>query len=181
MWVLLFLAFTLVLAACGEGVPVAKPPPPVWQRGDSITQQAGQTLLGYLPAGTVLQNMGVPGSMARDVELPTYVKDAIYTYSFGVNECIGGVPPEEYRAALNHLVQKGIGFALVLEAPWRVTDPRCSNTIDLYRAVVVDLGRQYGVPVAIEDNQEHDGNGIHLTQAHMEVRAQVLARAISKL
>ena len=180
-WALLAACFLYVLVGCGAGAPSPDKPVRVEQRGDSITHQAGQMLADYLPTGSEVINMGVDGSMARDIGTPAFRADTVHTFSYGVNECIGAVSPESYRATLNHILTAGRGYLIVLEAPWRVVDPRCNPAIDLYRAVVVELGKLYGVPVVIEDDQTHIGEGIHLTESHMRVRAQLLAAAILKL
>jgi hypothetical protein len=180
-WGLLVACFLYVLTGCGGGAASPIPPVRVEQRGDSITHQAGQMLADYLPTDSVVINMGVDGAMARDIGTPAFRADTVHTFSYGVNECIGAVSPESYRETLNHLLAAGQGYKIVLEAPWRVVDPRCNPTIDQYRAVVVELGVRYGVPVVIEDDQTHIGEGLHLPESHMRTRAQLLAAAILKL
>lgn len=176
----------LTLAGCGDGVPnVASSDTAacrtVHMYGDSITHQAGQTIEEFLPCYTVV-NHGSDGTMARDMVVPVWGKDAVYTISYGVNECLGNVSPESYRLSLNHILNAGRGQRIVLEAPWRVVDPRCSDNIEQYRQVVVDLGKVYGIPVAeLDMNQDHIGEGIHLTQSHMRERARLLAAEILKL
>lgn len=182
----LFIALVaILLIACNDGTSTVTSSDTATCRtvhmyGDSITHQAGQTIEEFLPCYSVI-NHGADGTMARDMPMPVWDKEAIYTISHGVNECLGNVSPESYRLSLNHILNAGKGQRIVLEAPWRVVDPRCSDNIEQYRQVVVDLGRFYGVPVAIENNQDHIGEGIHLTQNHMRARAEVVANLIKGL
>lgn len=149
--------------------------------GDSITNQAGQTIEEFLPCYTVT-NHGSDGTMAYQMPMPAWDKETVYTISYGTNECLGSVSPESYRLSLNHILNAGRGQRIVLEAPWRVVDPRCNWQIEAYRQIVVDLGKLYGVPVtALDPNQDHIGEGIHLTQPHMRERARLLAAEILKL
>lgn len=148
--------------------------------GDSITHQAGQTIEQFLPCYTVI-NHGSDGTMARQMALPVWDKETVYTVSYGVNECLNNVSPNDYRLALNHILNAANGQRIVIEAPWRVVDPRCNPMIEEYRAVAVQLGALYNVPVAIEDNQDHIGEGIHLPQTHMQARAELLATLIKGL
>jgi hypothetical protein len=149
--------------------------------GDSITHQAGQTIEEFLPCYTVT-NHGSDGTMAYQMPIPPWDKETVYTVSYGTNECLNSVSIESYRLSLNHILNAGRGQRIVLEAPWLVVDPRCNPNIDQYRAVVVDLGKLYGVPVAVLNvNQDHIGEGIHLTQAHMRERARLLAAEVLKL
>lgn len=181
----LFLALCLLFTACGDGLqPVitrnAATCRTVYMYGDSITNQAGQTIEQFIPCYTIV-NHGSDGTMARDMVMPAWSKEAVYTISYGANECLGAVSPDDYRLSLNHILNAGRGYKIVLEAPWRVVDPRCNPMIEQYRTVVVELGKQYSVPVVIENTQEHIGEGIHLTQAHMRERAKLLAAQILKL
>lgn len=176
--------WVLFLAGCGSGAsaPIPDKPVRVEQRGDSITHQAGQMLADYLPVGSTVINLGVDGAMARDITVPAFQSGTVYTFSYGTNECLGGVSPDDYRATLNHILNAGRGYSVVLEAPWRVVDPRCNPTIEQYRQVVVDLGKQYSVPVVIEDDQTFNAiDGIHIPESHMRSRAQLLAEAIKAL
>ena len=174
------------LTGCADGVPVAASSDTatrchVVMRGDSITNQAGQTIAEFLPNCTV-DNLGVDASILADVVQPvmSFDKNTIYTYSYGANECLGErVSVADYRATLNHVAAQGKDYRLVFEAPWRLTHSACR--IDAYRQAVVDIGGRYGIPVVIENDQSHSGDNIHLTQAHMRERARLLAVAITKI
>jgi hypothetical protein len=155
--------------------------PVLRMKGDSITHQAGQTIKEFLPCWTVI-NEGVDGTMVRDLGTPIFRTGEKNSISFGTNECLNDVSVLDYTLALNHVLWTGIGYDLVLEAPWRVVDPRCSPYIDYYIAAVIALGLIYFVPVVqLDKNQDHIGEGIHLTQEHMRTRAQLLANAVKKL
>jgi hypothetical protein len=175
----------MILIACAADVGIYPDPVPLnnhilKRHGDSITHQAGDDIKEFLPSWLV-ENRGVDGAMAQDIGTPAFEVGVTYSFSYGTNECLGAVPPENYRLSLNHILNAAKGYRVVLEAPWRVVDPRCNPRVDEYRQVVVDLGKAYSVPVVIEDNQDHIGEGIHLTQAHMRERARLLAAAILKL
>lgn len=202
------LALCLLFTACGDGVPTVTSSDTaacltvhssdtatcrvvtssdvatcrtVHMYGDSITNQAGQTIEQFLPCYTVI-NHGADGTMARDRPVPVWDKEAVYTISYGTNECLNDVSVEDYRLSLNHILHAGIGQRIVLEAPWLVVDPRCNWNIEAYRQTVVDLGKLYGVPVvALDVNQDHVGEGIHPTQSHMQARAKLLAAEVLKL
>lgn len=174
---------SLTLTACGDSTatdienPICRK---VEMYGDSITYQARQTIEEFLPCYTVV-NRGVAGAMARAMPIPQWDSETVYTISYGANECLNKVPVESYRLTLNHILNEAKGHKVVLEAPWRLTNPRCAGRIDQYRNVVVELGAQYGVPVAIENDQTHDGGGIHLPTSHTRARAELLAFYIKGL
>lgn len=151
------------------------------QRGDSITYFAQQMLKEYLPADATVINLGVGGQRAREITIPTFRTDTIYTFSFGTNECLSAVPVAEFRQTIANILELGKGYKIALEAPWLVTHPSCAPVVNQYRAAIVSLGQQYGVPVSIENTTDHDGGGVHLTQAHMQLRARLLADAILRL
>lgn len=182
----IFIALSAIfLVACGDGLPTATSSDTascrvVHMYGDSITNQAGQTIAQFLPCYTVI-NHGVDGSMVRHMKVPVWDKEAVYTISYGANECLKNISAAEYRLSLNHILNASIGQNIVLEAPWRLTDPRCSPRIDQYRAVVLELGELYNVPVAVlDENRDHDGAGIHLKAPHAVHRARLLAAEIVK-
>lgn len=152
-------------------------------RGDSITHQAGQMIEQFLP-GCEVNNFGVDASILADVVQPvmTFDRDTVYTFSYGVNECLGGrMSVADYKATLNHVATQGKGYKLVFEAPWRVTHEACRSEMQAYRQAVVDVGLLHGVPVVVENEQGHNGDEVHLTYAHMLARAKLLATAILKI
>lgn len=183
-----FFLLALALAGCGDGSPTVTSSDSatrchVVMRGDSITHQAGQTIEQFLP-GCEVVNLGVDASILADVVQPvmTFDKNTIYTYSYGVNECLGErVSVADYKATLSHVALQGRGYKLIFEAPWRVAHAACSPMMYAYRQAVVDVGRLHGVPVVIENGQAHSGDEVHLTFEHMSERARLLAAAILKL
>ena len=181
----LIISLSIILAGCGSSntpeVIANSKPVRVEQRGDSITNQAGQILADYLPAGSDVINLGVDATIAQETNIPVFQLGTIYTFSYGANECMRNISPESYRLSLNDILHRGRGFALVLEAPWRILASQCNPNIELYRDVVVNLGKQYNVPVVIENDQSHIGDELHIPEAHTRARAQLLAAAILKL
>lgn len=185
----LFSILTLVLslAACGgsDNPPEMTDPVHVKVSGDSITLQSGNRLIdvGVLPAGSTMENRGNNGQRAQEMidgtygSLPELNKAFVYTFSFGTNECLQGKSTSEYLSSMEDILTRYRGYRVVLEAPWRVTSPRCDSRIDAYREGLRLLGIKYNVPVVIEDSQETT-EGIHLTSKHMDDRARLLATAI---
>jgi hypothetical protein len=186
----IFALFTAILAVACSADFGAYPEPAlltplapchVKRNGDSITRQAGGDLKEFLP-NCVIDNLGVDGAMARDIGTPVFESGVTYSFSYGTNECLGAVSPEDYRLTLNHILHTGKGHRIVLEAPWRVVDPRCNPRIEEYRQTVIDLGKAYNIPVVeLDMNQDHIGEGIHLPPSHMRERARLLAAVILKL
>lgn len=177
------LFFTIFLFGCGDSTAISSDVEvcrTVKMYGDSITLQAKQTIAEFLPCYTI-ENHGVGGAKASQMPPPQWDSETVYTISYGANECLNKVPVESYRLTLNHILNEAKGHKVVLEAPWRLTNPRCAGRIDQYRNVVVELGAQYGVPVAIENDQTHDGGGIHLPTSHTRARAELLAFYIKGL
>jgi hypothetical protein len=175
----------LLLAGCGDGAPTVTSSDTATCRvvhmyGDSITRQAGQTIAQFLPCYTII-NHGVDGSIARHMTIPKWDKEAVYTISYGANECLKSISAAEYRLSLNHILNASVGQKIVLEAPWRLVNPACSPRIDQYRAVVLELAELYNVPVAeLDMNRDHDKWGIHLLLPHTTHRAKLLAAEIIK-
>jgi hypothetical protein len=193
-----------LLAGCdsGVGVPVVpvvvvRRPVRVEQRGDSITHQSGDYLWQALPAGSFVVNYGLDGQQASDAvagiygTLPTTLdKDTFYTFSWGANECLQGSGPEVFKSNLQHIITQMRGYRTILEAPWSLTNQSsaCSDHIQEYRQVIVDLVRTYqgipgyniGMPV-LDTNQDNIGEGIHLGADHSKLRMKLMADAIYKL
>jgi hypothetical protein len=179
----LFLTFALLLTGCGGGTDTIEDVQTcrkIEMFGDSITLQAKHTIAEFLPCYTIV-NHGRGGSMAGQIALPSWDKETVYTVSYGANECLQHVSIAQYRASIVRILEAGRGYRIVLEAPWRLTNPKCSPQVENFRQVVVELGALYNVPVAeLDMNQDHDGGGIHLRQPHAILRAQLLAAAVLK-
>jgi hypothetical protein len=189
---LIVISLALIIFGCGSGAPNAAPvqePVVVYQYGDSITRQAGTTLLDYLPVGSTVVNMGLDGQKASDAtngrygSMPIFEKDKIYTFSWGVNEALNGFSDLDYELPMNYVFNACKGYKCVIEAPWLMLNPQnnAPDAVIRYRAILKRLGAQYNIPVVFEDSQEHIGEGIHLTEAHMRIRAGLLAAEILKL
>lgn len=156
--------------------------------GDSITLQSGNRLIdsGVLAPGSTMENRGHNGQRAQEMidgtygNLPEKNMDFVYTFSFGVNECMQGKSTSEYIGSMEDILTRYRGYLVVLEAPWRVTNPNCSDRIDDYREKLQLLGIKYNVSVVIEDSQETT-ESIHLTSKHMNDRARLLATTIKGL
>lgn len=188
-------AFLTSIAAitqgCGSSEAPVVPAPTKKRKlvmyGDSITNQAGQIIEQFLPGWEVV-NLGVDASILADVIKPMMVfdPDTVYSFSYGANECLGQrISVEDYWSSWNHVASQakagGRNIKVVFEAPWLLLDPRCNPYIEAYRAEVLRVGKAYGIPVVIENNQDHIGEGIHLTQAHMTARAALLAAEVLKI
>ena len=189
----------LALLGCGgSDLPTAHiAPVRVEMRGDSITAAAmeesapGTPLIAkYLPAASEPVNLGLGGQRAWDSVVGRYGSlpsvwraDTVYTFSWGANECLQGLEVEWFKAQLNHILWVSAGYKRVIEAPWRMQNNTsdCNARIDLFRKAAVDIAAQYNVPVVIEDAQDNIGEGVHLTQDHMNRRAKLLADAVLKL
>ena len=181
----LLIIVACMFSGCGSGTPEAPVAPVcrvVHMYGDSITHQAGQAIEEFLPCYTVI-NHGSDGTMAYQMPMPTWDKETVYTISYGTNECLNNVSLDSYRLSLNHILNAGRGYKIVLEAPWLVVDPRCNWQVEQYRQIVVDLGKLYNVPVATLDLDQsfNPNDGIHIPPDHMRERANLVAAEILKL
>ncbi len=186
----------LFLSACGSEAETPSTPVAVRVEllGDSVTRQSGDTLVRHLPTGSSVVNHGLDGARASDfltgrygnLPLP-WRKDTVYVVSFGANECLGGQDVADLvdatRGIIEHGRAAGLANNFVIEAPWRVLHGinRCDLRIHDFRAAMVKLGVDMGVPTAIEDDTESIGDAVHITQRHNEIRAAVLAASILKI
>lgn len=179
----IFMAVSIILnlQSCSDSQPTVQAPKcsTVHMYGDSITHQAGLTIAEFLPCWSI-ENNGVDGTAIWDMPMPDLNKNHVYTISYGTNECLSEVNVEIYKSTLNHVLVGLSGYKVVVEAPWRVTHPSCRNIED-YRQAAVFLGNKYNIPVVLEQDQTHIGDGIHLPYAHTRERARLLAEAVLKL
>lgn len=188
---------TSAVIACGGGGSSAPtkvaPAAVVYQSGDSITQQSGQLLAEYLPAGSTVINRGLPGQQAFNMvngdygSLPPLVAGAVYTYSFGANECLNGRGVGFYITYLEAAIIYTKGFITVIEAPWQLVNPanQCGDLSPSYQAATASLVNKYssvaGYKVsmaALDTDRSHDGAGIHLLEPHARLRMSLLGQAI---
>lgn len=199
----IFLA--ILVSACGSGsndLPTAQVSPvyltyEVEQRGDSIKNQAGQTLEKYLPKGSKVTNFGLDGQRAWDMvvgrygSLPVNMQPSVYySFDFGANECLQNTGTQFFKDNIEHTIFYMKGFRTIIIAPWKITNPSggCDVQVESYRQVVVDLIAKYkkepGYNVtmpALDINQDNIGEGIHLGQGHTDLRAELESRAIYSL
>ena len=103
---LIVVSLILIIFGCNEGSTnneIVQTPLVVYQLGDSITRQSNQTLLEYLPQGSIVYNLGLDGQKASDAtnnrygSLPVFEQGKVYTFSWGVNEALNGFSDLEYE------------------------------------------------------------------------------------
>lgn len=178
---LLLLLLIIVVALLGACNPNDAAPVPTVNKivyyGDSLVNHSGGRLEQY--TGVSVTNYGKDAQMAYHAVLGVYGsidydQDALYVLSWGTNEDLQKVSPEEYKSNMNHIIStlKNNKKKVVVEVPLKLQ----------FISVLNELSVKYDVPLASYAPKEDEFifDGVHLTGAGLDNRVRVLAGVVKK-
>lgn len=169
----------VIMSACGGGTEPVKAPTKrlVVYYGDSLVNHSGDRLRSILDIP--VQNYGKDAQMTYHAITGVYGSidwsaDALYVFSWGTNEALQNISPDQFRLDLNHVVSivKKMGNPVVIEAPIR------GQFVD----IISEISQLYKVPVASYTplQSEFIWDGVHLTGEGLDNRAKILAAVVLK-
>lgn len=177
----LMLCIIVIMSACGGGGSIEPVKAPskrvVVYYGDSLVNHSGDRLRFIL--GIPVQNYGKDAQMTYHAITGVYgsidwSSDALYVFSWGTNEALQNISPDQFRLDLNHVVStaKSLGKPVVIESPIR------GQFVD----VISEISQLYNVPISSYTPSESEfiWDGVHLNGEGLNNRAKILAAVVLK-